>query len=82
MNTLEWEKMRFFSVEQESIFFAREVLGTRLCVMPVYPQGGIGNCAVEQLHSFAEEFINAQFVVKNGSAELAETGNVPTSFFK
>lgn len=46
--------------------------------MPVYPQGGIGNCTVEQLHSFAEEFINAQFVVKNGSADLAETGDVPT----
>lgn len=54
------------------------VLWTRLCAMPVYPQGGIGNCTVTQMHSFAEEFFNAQFVVRNGSAELAETGNVPT----
>lgn len=31
-----------------------------------------------RLHLLAEEFINAQFVVKSGSARLAETGNVPT----
>lgn len=68
----------FFSVDRETIYFDSVVLWTRLCAMPVCPQGGIGNCTVKQLHSFAEEFFNAQFVVQNGSAELAGTGNVPT----
>lgn len=54
------------------------VLWTRLCAIPVCPQGGICNCTLKQLHLFAEEFLNAQFVVQNGSAELAGTDNVPT----
>lgn len=58
--------------------FGRAVLWTRLCAVPVYPHGGIGNCAAEQPLWFAEELVNASFVVKSGSAELAETGKVPT----
>lgn len=65
-------------MDRETIYFDSVVLWTRLCAMPVCPQGGIGNCTVKQLHSFAEEFFNAQFVVQNGTAELAGTGNVPT----
>lgn len=75
---LQWKKMGFFSVEQETIFFASAVLWTRLRAMPVSPPGGTGNCPAEQLHSLAKEFVSARFGVKNGSAELAETGNVPT----
>lgn len=30
-------------------------------------------------HSFVEEFIKARFVVKNGSAKLAKTDEVPTT---
>lgn len=54
--------MGYFSVEKETIYFGRAVFWTKICAMPVYPQGGIGNCTVEQLHSFAEEFINTQLV--------------------
>lgn len=74
--------MGYFSVEQETIYFDRAALWTKLCAMPVYPQDGIGNRTAEQLHSFPEELINAQFIVKNWSAELAETGNVPIGFLK
>jgi len=70
--------MGFLSVEQEPVDSDRAVLGTRHRSVPVYPHDGIGNCAGEWLLPPAAQLSNTQAGVKNGSAELAETGNAPT----
>lgn len=66
---LQWAKMGFISEQEGALDKALRC---------VYPPGGTGNCAAEHLPSFAEEFSDAPFVVKNGSAEVAETADAPS----
>lgn len=57
--------------------FDGAVLWASHCTMPSIHK--VALVTHGRTHSFGEEFIKAQFAVKNGSAKLAETDKVPTT---
>lgn len=57
--------------------FDGAVLWARHCTMPSIHK--VALVTHGRTHSFAEEFVKAQFVLKNRSAKLAKTDKVPTT---